>query len=248
MSQHFDSLADVRSITQLQGRSPLVQSQGLLTDPSNMRYKLGIKGRVPPAGLSYSLARQRSYGCSAVGWDRTSTMASMVSRGVLQSVTFAPTIAFSNGPLSMSTDFLALYFPRSVEFSPADFPPKPSLAQPPVVGVSFPLDTPEFLAFTRQSIPGPFGHAVGAPAQIPVVGDALGAKHLGRLPALASRPHSEDDAVEGRAPVCVVVSLGFARPECLEGRLDSGPDRWGQRGQGRPFPAFRHGIHPGDHP
>ena len=247
--RHFDSHASVRSTTHRRGLCPLDRSHGLFSSP--IRRMCGVylasTAACRPVGLSYPLSRLKCCGCLAVGWGRFTTMASIVARSILQSGTFAPSMASPNGPPSpsTSTDFFVPFFPRSVGFLPTFFPPEPGLTQPAVGGLPFPLDAPKFVALADQNRPDLLHHAAGTPALKPVVDGALGSELAGQLVPLATGPHPEDDAVEDQPPVGVVPAREFPRPELLEDRLDPQPQvvgdfpNRGQRlGLGCPFPSF----------
>ena len=141
--RHFDNQPRVRSTTHRRGFSPWDRLQCFFSSPINRMWGvyLAPAAAVRPVGLSYPLSRHRFCGCFVVDFGLSTTMASIVAWSILQSGTFAPSITTPNGPPSASTnsDFLVPFFPRSVGFFPTFFPPEPSLAQPAVGGLPFPL-------------------------------------------------------------------------------------------------------------
>src|SRR6266481_217023 len=188
--RHFDSHASVRSTTQRRGFSPLDRSHGVFSSPIRRMWGvyLALATASRPVGLSYPLSRQRFCGRFRVGTGRSTTMLSIVSRSILQSGTFAPSIATPNGPPSASTntDFLVPFFPRSVGFLPTFFPPEPGLAQLGIRTLPFPIHGAQLVALGDEDRPDRLHDPAGAPALEPVVDGALGAELAGELFPLAT--------------------------------------------------------------
>src|ERR1700736_1474452 len=112
------------------------------------------------------------WGCSGVGWGRSTGTLSRVSRTNFMSLRLAPSTAMPTGTPEASTSTLRLTPPlaRSVGFFPVFFPPEGSLGHAPVDTQPVPIDPLEVVVFQQTCLPHLQEHAGSNPLLKPIMG------------------------------------------------------------------------------
>ena len=137
----------VRSTTHRRGLCPLDRLHVLLLLADQPNVWACTWHRPPPSDLSGCHTPCRDKGVAGA-WPWVSvvstTMASIVARSILQSGTFAPSMTSAQRPTFAVNQhgLLGAVFPTIRRVFPHLFPPEPSLTQPAVGGLPFPLHAP----------------------------------------------------------------------------------------------------------